>query len=157
MVSNVSIEIYKDYKELLDCELIFRRGFCFCLCGYLTKMKESPYVCLFFAFLDNRSSDLLHTWRVFCWGPEEAQFRVWSILNKWFLRNVKRDTTKPALCNFAQATDKSWVQAAFAPDATFIVWLSIFFAKCKLCTHLIPPVKLFWMLSFVTISCHTTF
>ncbi len=41
-------------------------------------------VFLSFDYLDNHSSDRLHTWRVYCWGPREVQCQVWSCLDERF-------------------------------------------------------------------------
>ncbi len=53
------------------------------------KWKKSLSVCLFFNYLDNLSSDLLHTWWVFCWRPKEVQWRVWSCLGERFSRKLQ--------------------------------------------------------------------
>ncbi len=55
---------------------------------YLTKM-EGVSVCLSFDYLNNCSSNRLHTWRVYCWGPKEVQCRVWSCLDKQFSRKLQ--------------------------------------------------------------------
>ena len=40
-----------------------------------------------FAYLKNRSSDRLHTWRVYCWGPKEVQCQMWCNLTRWWRCN----------------------------------------------------------------------
>ena len=45
---------------------------CMYVCLYVCMSK---YVCVYrmsFAYLENRSSNLLHTWQVYCWGPKDA-------------------------------------------------------------------------------------
>lgn len=55
----------------------------------LLKWMESLLVCLSFDFLDNHSSDWLHTWWVFFWGPKKVQCRVWSRLDELLLRKLQ--------------------------------------------------------------------
>ncbi len=56
---------------------------------HLTKMEESLSICLSFDYLDNPSSDGLHIWRVYCWGPKEVQCQVWSCLEERFSRKLQ--------------------------------------------------------------------
>ena len=57
------------------------------------------FVCMSFTYLDIRSSDLLHTWAVYCRGPEEVH-----CLHIW--------TQGTLLINFEQNQQPAWLCAA---------------------------------------------
>ncbi len=49
-------------------------------------------VCLSFDYLNHCSSDRIHTWQVYCWGPKEVQCWMISCLDEGFSRKLQTAT-----------------------------------------------------------------
>lgn len=73
-------------------------------------------VCVFFTFPDNRSSNLLLTWRAYCWGPIKVQCRVWNGLDElpslFLLYAFKLLTSGPFQSNI-YSFYSSWLKSGF--------------------------------------------
>lgn len=62
-----------------------------CHTQLLTKWWESLPACLSLSSLYNRSSKWLQTWQVYCWGPQEVQ---WDIFTSSVLRLPEAHTVQ---------------------------------------------------------------
>ena len=86
-----------------------------CELAYL-QSKESLSVCLWFTYLENRSSKLLHTWQACSWGPNEVQCKIWYNLDmqhihyEYFSNKQRTPLCAAAGCGFSSLNTEAGLQ-----------------------------------------------
>lgn len=93
--------------------------------GECANYKERKLsMCLSFNFLDNCSSNQLHSQQVCCWRPTEVQCQMWSHLDERFSRNIKREKS-PCTHEFKRQSvtmyNKSHVKRGLDPK----LWMQV--------------------------------